>query len=145
MFEAIKYRRQLKKLDKQYFDTVNRYSEQRKKPNRTNEDLEISRSNENCDVSQIIEEIQSIKTKRFCKIADRLMVPLPDFKDEALWGRTDFGFGTILTDKGFWELKKLIRQEKRERREAFLAWLPLVTALTGLIGVIIGLVAVLNR
>jgi len=47
-----------------------------------------------------------------------------------------------LTSKGFWELKKLVRQEKRERREGFTIW---IAASTGIIGALTGLAAVLLK
>jgi hypothetical protein len=70
------------------------------------------------------------------------MVPLPDSADKELWEDQSYVRASVLTPKGFWELKKLIRQEKRERREVFLVWL---AALTGIIGATTGLVAVIMR
>ena len=70
------------------------------------------------------------------------MVPLPESKDKELWKDLYYAGGRALTSKGFWELKKLIRQEKRERREGFVVWL---AALTGIIGATTGLAAVLSR
>lgn len=70
------------------------------------------------------------------------MVPLPESKDKELWKDLHYAQGRAMTDKGFWEIKKLIRQEKRERREGFVVWL---ASLTGIIGATTGLAAVLSR
>jgi hypothetical protein len=68
-------------------------------------------------------------------------VPLPDYYDE----RWEGSHKERLSDKGRFEVNKLIRQEIIERRKV---WLPIVSVLsaviTGIIGAVIGLISVLN-
>ncbi len=139
MFEAMKYRWKLRKLEKECDKVQDYYAKLQKKA--SSSELESLRGEESAEVWPILEEIDSLKTRRFRQLANKLMVPMPDYKDEDLWDERVCG-GKNLTAKGFWELKKLIRQEKRERRDAFVVW---VAALTGIIGVITGLVPVWKR
>ena len=140
MYKAIKYRWELRKLEKEY----NRIDKSFKKDKKglSGEQLEILRGEVSSEIWPVYEKIEALKTRRFRQIANRLMIPLPESKDKELWTDLQYVEGRALTDKGFWELKKFIRQEKRERREGFVVWL---AALTGIIGATTGLAAVLSR
>lgn len=139
MFEVIKYRLELHKLDKEY-NRIDK-SFQKHKKGLSGEQLELLRAEASSEIFPLLEKINALKTRRFRQIADKLMVFLPETKDKELWEDLHYAGGRTLTNKGFWELNKLIRQEKRERREGFVVWL---AALTGIIGAITGLVAVLS-
>ena len=140
MFEAIKYRWELRKLEKKCNRITEPYDKRRK--GLSSQELEDLCSEIGSEISPVLEEINALKTRRFRQIANRLMVPLPESKDKELWEDLHYIGERALTDKGFWELKKLIRQEKRERREGFVVWL---AALTGIVGALTGLSAVLMR
>jgi hypothetical protein len=140
MFEAIKYRWELQNLEKEC-NRIEKNFEERKK-GLSGEQLELLHAEVSNEIWPVSEKIDALKTRRFRQIANRLMVPLPESKDKELWQNLHCIGGRALTDKGFWELKKLIRQEKRERREGFVVWL---AALTGIIGTLTGLAAVLTR
>ena len=140
MFEAIKYRSELQKLDKEC-NRIEKNFEKHKK-GLSGEQLELLRAEVSSEIWPVFEKNDALKTRRFRQIANRLMVPLPESKDKELWKDLHYAEGRALTDKGFWELKKLIHQEKRERREGFVVWL---AALTGIIGATTGLSAVLSR
>jgi hypothetical protein len=140
MFEAIKYRWELRKLEKECDRITEPYDKRRK--GLSIQELEDLRSEIGSELAPVSEKINALKTSRFRQIANRLMVPLPESKDKKLWEDLYYIGGRALTDKGFWELKKLIRQEKRERREGFVVWL---AALTGIVGALTGLAAVLTR
>lgn len=139
--EAIKYRWNLRKLNKKYEQVAKFYAEKEKEA-KTSEDKQLLRDEEGSEIIPIQEEIDALQTKRFCQLADKLLVPTPDLKNTEMWQEKHYSYGRTLTDKGIWEVKKLIRQEKRERREGFVVWL---AALTGIIGAITGLAAVLTR
>lgn len=147
MFDSIRYHWELRKLEKEYNRIENNFEKRRK--GLSGEDLELLRAEVGSEIWPVFEKINALKTGRFRQIANRLMVPLPESKDKELWKDLHYVGGRALTDKGFWELKKLIRQEKREQHEVFRMWLAALTGIigviTGLIGVIIGLVAVLTR
>lgn len=143
MFETIKYRCELRKLEKEY-NRIHKSFEKNKK-GLSGKDVELLRSDVSSEIWPVYEKIEALKTSRFRQIADRLMVPLPESNDKELWTDLQYAEGRALTDKGFWELKKLIRQDKRERREGLVIWLAILTALTGIIGAITGLAAVLSR
>lgn len=140
MLRAIKYRWKLRKLEKECSRIHQIYSKHRK--GLSGNELEQLNAEESSEVWPVFEEIDQLKSRCFYQIAHRLMVPLPDEKDKELWQEQSYGWGRVLTSKGIWELKKLIRQEKRERREGFIVWL---ASLTGIIGAITGLAAVLTR
>ena len=139
MFELIKYRWKLRKLEKES-NRIDMNFEKNKKGLSAN-DLEFLRAEVSSEIWPVFEEINQLKSRRFCQIANRLMVPLPNQKDKELWEEQSYTRIRVLTSKGIWELKKLIRQEKRERREGFVVWL---AALVGIIGAITGLAAVLK-
>ncbi len=140
MFEAIKYRWQLYNLDKKYAKVTNSYKKLRKTAKR--DEYQRLREEEGSEVSPILEEIDSLRTKTFCRSANKLLVPQPDYNNKEFWEKRYYGYGKNLTDKGLWEIKKLIREEKRQRREGFVVWM---ATLTGIIGAITGLVAVILR
>lgn len=140
MLEAIKYRWQLRKLEKEYSKIHQDYEKHKK--GLSGEELENLLAEESSVVWPVLEEIDLFNSRRFCQIANRLMAPLPDSKDKEMWQEQSYSRRRVLTSKGIWELKKFIRQEKRERREGYIVWL---AALTGIIGAITGLSAVLSR
>ncbi|MCX5635356.1 MAG: hypothetical protein NTW55_05930 [Planctomycetota bacterium] len=140
MFEVIKYRMQLQKLERQCNKIKKGYLKDRK--GLSGDKLEELDSEEYSEVIPILGEIATIKTQRFCQIANRLMIPLPDIQDKELWEDNPYVRTRTLSAKGFSELRKSIRQEKKEIREGFVVWL---AALTGVIGAITGLAAVLSR
>ena len=140
MFEKIKYRWNLRKLEKECNRIRGIYAKHKK--GLKGKDLEELHAQEGSEIMPFYEEIDHVKTCRFRQIANKLMVPLPDYNDKELWQDRYYDRGNILTSKGFWELKKSIRQEKRERREGFIVWL---AALTGIIGASTGFAAVLCR
>ncbi len=141
MIETIKYRRELRKLNKRRDELERLYAKQKAKA-KTAKEIEELGAEIGSEIDPILEEINSLQSKRFCQIAHKLLVPTPDRTNENFWCQRHYDYGYILTDKGIWEIKKLIRQEKRERREGFVIWL---AALTGIIGATTGLAAVLSR
>jgi hypothetical protein len=104
-------------------------------------ELEQLHAEEGSILLPVLEQIDALKSRRFCHIAHTLMMPLPDYNDKEFWKFLLYEGEQALTDKGLWELKKLIRQEKRERREGVVKWL---TALTGVIGAIAGVIAAMT-
>ena len=147
MFEAIKYRWELQKLDKEC-NRIEKNFEKHKK-GLSGEQLELLHAEVSSEIWPVFEKIDALKTRRFRQIANRLMVPMPESKDKELWKDLHYVQGRALTDKGFWELKKFIRQERRERRERFVMWAPALTGIIGAIAAVIaamtGLVIVLTR
>jgi len=83
MFEAIKYRWQLRKLNMQC-DKIDK-TFKKLKEEASGEDLEVLLSEEGSEMVPVIEEIESLKTKRFYQIAARLMVPIPDKRNKEFW------------------------------------------------------------
>lgn len=89
--------------------------------------------------------IEFHKTCYFKKKADKLLVPMPSPKDTAMYEEFDFGDENgpekILTEKGIYHVRELIRHEQKARRDVVSFWFGVVT---GLIGAVIGLVSVLK-
>jgi len=140
MFETIKYRWGLRKLENESGKIQKVYAKHKK--GLSGSKLEEVHAEESSVIWPVLEEIDRLKSMRFRQIANRLMVPLPDIENNELWQEQSYGQGRVLTSKGIWELKKLFRQEKRERREGLVV---LLAALTGIIGAVAGLAAVLSR
>ena len=143
MFEGIRYRWRLRKLEDECDKIEEEYEERKKGLSGT--DREDARSEAGSMLFPIWDEIGELKSNRIRQIAARLLVPLPDTKDKELWEEQTYRGRKILTSKGIWELKKLIREEKRERRQWVGLLTALITAIAGAIGATAGLVAVLSR
>lgn len=140
MLRAIKYRWKIYKLNKESEKIENNYKKLKKTAK--GDEYQSLHAEEGDEILPILEEVNSLRTKYFCRYANKLLVPRPDYQNKDFWQDRYYGYGRNLTDKGFWELKKLIRQDKRERREGCVVWL---AALTGIIGAATGLAAVLSR
>ena len=132
MLDWMKYRWQLRRLEGEADRIRVDYAKHRK--GLSGNKLEHLHAEESSVVWPILEEIDALKSRRFCRIANTLMVPLPDRNDKDLWEDQRYGQGRVLTCKGIWELNRLMRQGKRERREGLLVWL---AALTGLAAVLV--------
>ena len=147
MFEAFKYRCGLHNLYKEY-NRIDK-SFQKHKKGLSGEQLELLRAETSSEIWPIIERINALKTRRYRQIADKLMLHPLDSKDKELWEDMHYEMGQALTNKGFWELNKLIRQEKRERREGVRVWCTLLAGVIGAIAAVIaamtGLVVVLKQ
>ena len=141
MVEPVKYRRQLRELNRKYDELSRFYADEEAKAKGSRQKEEV-RAEAGSEIVPILEKIDHLQTRRFCRIANRLLVPIPDRSDKEMWSEKHYDYGHVLTGKGIWEIKKLIRQEKRERREGFAFWL---TASVGIIGAFTGLAAVLTN
>ena len=146
MINALKYHMELKNLHKQYYKTSTFYRvkiEQAQKEHKSRDEIQALNSEKWHELQYIDEQIDSLVSRRLCRIANRLMVPIPDYGNEAYWVEMGaYDVGKVLTAKGIQEIRKNIRSERKERWE----WLfVLLAALTGLVGAITGLAAVLSR
>lgn len=142
MFEGIKYRYRLWKLLRS-----------RQKTKKTYDDLIKKAQNDDREQQSIVSEavffvgeedlkIRELHTEYLCQVAKNLIIPIPEFKDESIWENVhSFGIMYILTPKGVYEFKRLIRNEKKEKREIIFSW---ITLLIGLLGAIIGVISVLR-
>lgn len=137
MFDWIKYRLNLNRLYAKQKKQGEKCDELRKKAGP--EDVDSLYEKEGIVWNELQLAINHLISLRFCKIANKLLIPLPEHGNEKYWHRYYDG-SYILTVKGVWGLKKLIRQEKKQCREGFIIW---ISALTGIIGATTGLVAVL--
>ena len=140
MFEEIIYRWRLHKLEIQSNKIQKEYTKQSK--GLSGEELENIRAKESSVIWPVLEDIDSLISNHFRQIANKLLVPLPDKKDNDLWEKQPYHQRTILSTKGIWELKKLIRREKHDKWEFFFL---LLASLIGIIGAFTGLAAVLIR
>lgn len=140
MLGLIKYHWHLNKLRAQQNKDMKKFKEYRKKAKP--EELDSLHAEEGAVYFETQNEIDELVSRRFIQIANDLLIPLPNYNDKEHWARNLYDNSYVLTVKGIWELKKLIRQEKKERMEGFIIW---ILALTGIIGATTGLAAVLLR
>jgi len=140
MFEGIKYRYHLWKLLRKKKRTERIYDEAIKDAKaKSKEDEKQAISEAMFFIDEEDFGIRELYTDHLCYIAKRLIVPLPEFKDESMWQQSFNRY--ILTPKGIYELKKLIRNEQKEKREIIFSW---ITLLIGLLGTLIGVISVLK-
>ncbi len=143
MFQAIKYHWHLYKLNKKADEIQNCYKKLKEKAK--GDEYQSLQTEEGSEICPILDEISILKSKRFIQIANRLLVPLPEQSNDDFWDKTPYVNRRYLTDRGIWEIKKFIHEEKRQRRERFVVWIAFLTGITGVIGAITGLAAVLSR
>jgi hypothetical protein len=141
MFERIKYRYRLCKLKRSEKRTKKIYDSHIKKAQNDDEKQSVI-SEAMFFIGEEDLKIRKLHTDYLRQVANNLIVPLPEFKDESIWENVNsLGIMYILTPKGVYELKRLIRNEKKEKREVIFNW---ITLLIGLLGAIIGVISVLR-
>jgi len=150
MMTKITYKWQLRRLQEE----LNRLTKRRdqaiqkaKRQKKSGIDIGDLLQEWDCDLVPVEEEIEAWKTKYWCEIAHKLVVPTPDRSDNNCWrANRATGCKNILTTKGVQEVRNNIRSEKKEKREGVLAWVGVLGPLVvGVLGALTGLVAVLQR
>ena len=95
------------------------------------------------------EWIDSIKSNRLLRDAEKLDIPIPQYRAKEAWEETQAPGIRVLTTEARHELRQEIRKEELRRTELRREWFkvvgPVIVALTGLIGALIGLVALLQK
>ena len=85
----------------------------------------------------LLHKLQVMQSDYLILEATRLMIPLPDQKDERMWIKVEEQY--VLTPKAINDLRAAICAEKTARVQLFMIWVP---GVTGLIGALIGLASV---
>ncbi len=136
MLERIKYRRQLRRFRKEKIHTKKEHGAYIKKA--TNEDEKDYMIYEmRNDLAEKDLRVRELQTVHFCREADKLLIPKPDWNDEGMWE----GFKNprlkriVLTTKGVSDLMARIRDERKERREIYRDWAAIII---GILGALIG-------
>ena len=140
MFEVIKYRWKLQKLENECREIQRSYAEHRK--GLSGEELKQLHAEEGSEVTPILDQISCLKSSRLHAIANRLIVPIPKMQDETYWETSYYTGGYFLTTEGMNEVRKRIRQERKERCELILIWIP---SIVGILGGLIGLITVIKQ
>jgi len=144
MFVTLQYRLSLRKLFNKRAKVKKLYEKDRKKAAKDGKpyaEIESIWSLESFEVHEIDEEIKVLVTTHL-NTANRLLVPIPDIKNETMWMKLDTDSQMALTPIGISELRSTIRKEKQEKKVNLSFWL---TALIGLIGAITGLIAIIKK
>jgi hypothetical protein len=98
---------------------------------------------ERMKIETIDAEIHHLTTQRLIEIADKYLVPHPEFDSKSgAWIQSDVSGRWHLTLETMAELRAAVRQERKERSESWRMWL---AALTGLVGALIGLASLLLK
>jgi hypothetical protein len=146
MFERVKFvsaiyllMKKQKEIDK---SSKARVQQERAGQNRY-EEIEGIKGEANHDWFEIEDDISRLRTRYLCRIANRLILPIPDRKDDKMWeNTTSYPEEKVLTTLGIAEVRSMIRRERKERIEHTAL---LIAALTGIIGTITGLIAVILK
>lgn len=89
--------------------------------------------------------IMFVQTEYFKRLCQRYALPMPDKSNEELYVKFDFdddaGDRYLLNDKGIFEVRRLIREEKKAIREEYGFW---ITMIIGLVGALTGLASVVG-
>lgn len=144
MIEYLSYRRQLARLNKS-LNKLLQEAESVEASYKLGEDDQghISYMQQKCH--ELEQWIEFYKTCYFKRKADKLLIPMPSPQDTTMYEEFDFcdenGPEKILTEKGIYHVRELIRNEQKARRDVVSFWFGVFT---GLIGAVIGLVSVLK-
>lgn len=99
---------------------------------------------------EIDAEIKEIETRIFLRKLSKCGIPIPSRHDEKsrdkYWEANFYGEHRMLSQEGYYELNKMLRDERKARREdSILWWIPILTALSGLLGSLIGVLSILKN
>ncbi len=140
MIEWLKYRRRLSLLNKQYDKEEKPYSKLISEAKGDEKQQLLSEAGS--ILAPIDDEINCLKSRRLCQIANSLIVPIPKMQDVTYWEFSHYTGGYFLITEGINEVRKRIRQERKDRCDLVLSWIP---AVVGILGGLIGLVAVIKN
>ena len=145
MFELWRAQRAKRRTDRK-FSLWLRKAIMNKEPQIEIESLRDQWSSES-DVSDLW--IESVKSNRLLRDANKLDIPVPAYLDKEKWLFIIDPSRRSLTREARYELWQEILKEKLRRSELRREWFkvvgPIIAALTGLIGTIIGLLAFLQK
>lgn len=137
----LKYRQELRKQRK-YAEEL-----QKKVPEDCEQNQESGALSAHHRQMEISEQwLALIQTKYFIREAERLLVAVPEYTDQAMYSQFDYDDDPdepyYLTVLGLKTLKASVREEKKHRREIAVFWM---SSLTGLIGATIGLITIISK
>ena len=69
------------------------------------------------------DEIRKLHSKYLCRLAARMLIPLPDLTDKEMWEHEPPHY-VHLTERGINHIRTAIRAEKKARVELLLMWMP---------------------
>lgn len=145
MFNYLKYRLELMKLEKSSRRLSKEYDEKYKrivgKPQEYHAELnELVREQDELQIY-----IYYLQTRYYQEKCNKYIIPMPSKAEVNYYFQHDFdneeGAIDILTIEGFYKVRSLIRQVEKENREIVGFW---VTLTIGLLGAVIGVISVLK-
>jgi len=143
MNEYLQYRMKLRRLRKKQLEISQKLN--KINTNAKTQDDYAEASSVFQDEEKITKWIEYLQTEFHRKICQNLGIPFLNLKDENLFYQYDFdddeGERNIFTTIGLYDIKKLIRQERKEKRESFGYW---ATIVSGILGILIGLVSAIK-
>jgi hypothetical protein len=144
MFEAIIHARRVRRLQKEKRRIqagYKRIRDEAKAANRSELELQRLFFEERMKIQIVDAEIHQLITLRLIQIAQRNLIPYPEFESKGgAWIQSSATGHWHLTIEAMAQLRAAIRQEKKERAAYALMWL---AAWTGLVGTLIGLASLL--
>ncbi len=145
MIDEIVYRWKLSRLQQSKRKTTKIYckliDEARKKKDETEAEYQGSLLWAQTDI--IEDDIRWLVTQRLFNLADKYLLPRPEFGDieGGAWEEETIRRGYRLKPEAMAQLRAIIREEQKARSEHMRLWL---VPLTGLVGAITGLIAVIS-
>ena len=103
------------------------------------EEIENVSTRSMADDYELDDEVVQLHTAYLLAEARRLMLAMPDLRDEERWGRGVVTGRRQLTKKGIVEMRAAIRSEKKAAREGMLLWVP---GIAGILGLVVALAAI---
>jgi hypothetical protein len=91
------------------------------------------------ETREYVEELEKMHSRYLINLANRMLLPTPEWDDTEAWQESEFDGSKYLSFKGRRSLYLAIRNERKERLEIWKGWL---TGLTGLLGVLTGILAI---
>jgi len=146
MFEGLTSARRLRKLHQERKRVSAKYKkalDQGKAAQKSELELDRLFFEERMETQIVDAEIYHLLTQRLIQLADRHLIPRPEFRSEGgAWIQSSVTGRWHLTVEAIAELRGAIRRERKERSENWRMWL---ASLTGLVGALIGLASLLLK
>lgn len=139
IFEDVKFRRALKKLQAKEKTVIEAYDPdiQKARKDRNWEQEQGIASRMFSELDNVRREIHNLQHAYVTSQADKLLLPIPEFDTASPdWKNSDFDGRWTLSLEVLARLGREVRQERRERLELTFLW---PSAMIGLIGGLIGI------